>query len=391
MSIGMLPPAGDPVVLGDDQAANARLWRQWLPYQPALYASGTAALAAAVTAALATGHGRTEVVLPGYGCPALVSAVLHAGGRPVLVDLEPERPWLSRQALEAVLGPRTAAVVAVSLLGIPERLAMLRKAADQAGALLIEDSAQAYPPAGLANGSADLVVLSLGRGKPVSLLGGGIVLCRDLRLVARLPAPQPPAGSRWRLRAKAAAYNLLRRPQLYWIPELLPLGLGETRYQPLHGLAAMDQVRQQLLGAAVERYLQQQEQRIRSLLGRRLAGFAGELVDLAALCAPQRRLLRYPLLAPTPVLADRLAQALRRAGLGATRMYGTALPEVPGLPQGIAGGELPQARDFAARLLTLPVHQGVTGVHVERMLAVIGAVLGEPDGRRVEDWAEKQG
>lgn len=390
MSIGVLPPAGDPVVLVEDQAANARLLQQWLPYQPALYASGTAALAAAVAAALAIGRGRTEVILPGYGCPALVSAVLHAGGRPVLADLEPGRPWLSRRAVEGALGRRTAAVVAVSLLGIPERLAMLREAADQAGALLIEDSAQAYPPAGLENGIADLIVLSLGRGKPVSLLGGGVLLYRDRQLAAQLPAPPLPSGSHWRLHAKAAAYNLLRRPQFYWIPELLPLGLGETRYQPLRSLAAMDTARQQLLGVAVERYLQRDDG-IQSLLGRRLADLTGQLTDLAAICAPGRRLLRYPLLALTPAMAKRLASALGRAGLGGSRMYGTALSEVPGLPVGVAGGRLPQARDFAARLLTLPVHQGVTAAHVERMRAVINKVLGEPGGRRADHWAEKQG
>ena len=77
----MLPPAGEPCYIGTDPAATERLLQQWRPYQAGFYASGTAALAAAVSAALAVRPGRRRVLLPGYGCPALVSAVLHAGCR----------------------------------------------------------------------------------------------------------------------------------------------------------------------------------------------------------------------------------------------------------------------------------------------------------------------
>ena len=61
-------------------------------------------------------------------------------------------------------------------------MAVLRPLADAAGAVLIEDSAQAFPRDGGGDfWQGDLVVLSFGRGKPVSLLGGGAVLYRDER------------------------------------------------------------------------------------------------------------------------------------------------------------------------------------------------------------------
>src|SRR5690606_40617216 len=73
-------------------------------------------------------------------CSSDLSAVLHAGGKPMLVDLEPERPWMQRAELHARLDGGVAAVVAVNFLGIPERLQELAVAAEAAGALLIEDS-----------------------------------------------------------------------------------------------------------------------------------------------------------------------------------------------------------------------------------------------------------
>jgi dTDP-4-amino-4,6-dideoxygalactose transaminase len=388
MMIGMLPPAGDPVVLAHDADADRRLRQRWQPYHPVFYASGTAALAAAVSAALAARPGRAEVVLPGYGCPALVSAVLHAGGRPVLVDLAPGLPWLALDALESAVGPDTAAVVGANFLGIPERLSALSQIAHATGALLIEDSAQAYPASGVESGEADLAILSFGRGKPVSLLGGGAVLSRDPNLAAALPAPAAAADEGWRPRAKAVAYNWLRRPQLYWIPQMLPLGLGETRYQPLERIDAMDTGRVRALGRAVEAYEGQAGERHRELR-ERLSGLGDGIIDLAAVCAPERRLLRYPLLAPSPAVRDRLLQRLTRAGLGASFMYGNALPDVPGIPEVSVHADLAGARDFARRVLTLPVHQGVRPAHLDEMCLVMGAVLQEGEQNVADYQTEK--
>lgn len=385
----MLPPAGEPCYIGTDPAATERLLQQWRPYQAGFYASGTAALAAAVSAALAVRPGRRRVLLPGYGCPALVSAVLHAGGKPMLVDLEPERPWMQRAELHARLDGGVAAVVAVNFLGIPERLQELAVAAEAAGALLIEDSAQCFPPAGLAAGVADCIVLSFGRGKPVSLLGGGAVLCRDPALAAALPQPRP-AGGRQRLRLKAAAYNLLRRPGLYWIPQLLPLGLGKTRFEPLAGIVALDESRRQAVGKAAADFLRQQPhgQRLVAQGPARVAG----LTDVAAVCGGASRLLRYPLLAPDAATRQELLVALRQSGLGASALYEHVLPEVDAMPCApLVHGELAQARDFAARLLTLPVHSGVRPRHVRRMQQVIETVLAASLPRWQGERKEKPG
>ncbi|MEO1172677.1 MAG: DegT/DnrJ/EryC1/StrS family aminotransferase, partial [Myxococcota bacterium] len=91
-------------------------------HSSAFYSSGTSALAAAVQLAVKDGPAHPEVLIPAYGCPALVAAVEHAGARPRLVDLEADRPWMSLDALRAAHSPRVAAVVAVPFLGIPERL-----------------------------------------------------------------------------------------------------------------------------------------------------------------------------------------------------------------------------------------------------------------------------
>jgi hypothetical protein len=186
------------------------------------------------------------------------------------------------------------------------------------------------------------------------------------------------------------AYNHLRKPQWYWIPESLPLGLGKTRYQPLERIDALDGVRQRALGGAVARY-QKAGSDIQQALRSGLKAVAnGALLDLAGVCAPGARLLRYPLLAASFELRERLVQALGRAGLGGSCLYGSALPAVEGIPAGLRHGGLPHATDFAGRLLTLPVHEGVTSAHIERICAEIDVSL-RAEGEMMDYQVEKHG
>ncbi|UCB54712.1 MAG: DegT/DnrJ/EryC1/StrS family aminotransferase, partial [Thiotrichales bacterium] len=176
-----LPPAGNPINLTATAEPGLFLDSFFSPYQPRFFASGTAALAAVIIAAIRLKNvTRPEVVLPAYGCPDLVSAVVYAGAKPVLVDLEPDRPWMDLAQLSGKITAHTVAIVATDLFGISERIDAIRPIARQAGAMLIEDSAQAFPGARESDiWGGDCVVLSFGRGKPVSLLGGGVVLFRD--------------------------------------------------------------------------------------------------------------------------------------------------------------------------------------------------------------------
>jgi dTDP-4-amino-4,6-dideoxygalactose transaminase len=82
--------------------------------------SGTAALHLAVLA-LGIGPG-DEVIVPAYTFPATANVVALAGGRPVLVDVDPETMNLDAGAAAAAVTRRTKAIMAVHLFGRPARL-----------------------------------------------------------------------------------------------------------------------------------------------------------------------------------------------------------------------------------------------------------------------------
>ncbi len=369
-----LPPAGEPVIIPGYDTGVTDADAVFAPYSACFYGSATSALAASLVAAVArTDTSTPEVLLPAYGCPALVSAVLFAGARPRLVDLEPDRPWMDLDALRSALGRHTAAVVAVDLFGIPERYAAIREVLADTGVVLIQDSAQALPPPNDSGWAGDYVILSFGRGKPVSLLHGGAVLAQEENLLCALPRP-PEAGARrthGSLVSRARLYNLLSSAWLYWLPAGLPfLGLGQTHYRPLAAIEAADPELMEWLPINLRAHWRRNESHqlaIQAILG----DWANAcIVDLPQACGWEGanfRLLRYPLLVCDARVRERLFRCCARRGLGASAMYPLTLPRVAGLEQIFAGVSCPQADSFAKRIMTLPVHSRVRPSDIQTM------------------------
>ena len=376
-------PVGNPIQFNFEPAQDISEF--FSPYSTHFYDSGTASLAAAIAAARThRPTARPEVIVPAYGCPDIISAVLHVGAKPVLVDLEANRPWMNLQLLKNRLNEHTIAIVAASFLGISERLTELRELAEHAGIVLIEDSAQAFPHGQQTDfWQGDLVVLSFGRGKPVSLLGGGAVLCRDPALQKLLPVvatdSQVSALQQYRYRLKVALYNTVLSPRVYWALLAMPfLHIGETHFKPLSTIAAIDAVRLSQLGGNIT-YYQQASLHAQSSLAEYVSGDSedeAQLIDLAKVCAvtPQQRLLRYPLLVPAQKRPALLAE-FARLGLGATCMYPVVMTEIPGLEQAFTGqGDFPVARSFANRVLTLPTHQQLGTENLVNIRNVLSSV-----------------
>lgn len=376
-----LPPAGNPIVTRRSFAHPPAIEQHWLPFSVRWYGSGTSALAAAVMAAMANRNvDQPEVLVPAYGCPDVLSAVLYAGAKPVLVDLVRGRPWLDLDLLHQSIGPATIAVIAINFLGIPERVKQLRKIADTAGLTLIEDCAQSFPLVreDVRSLAGDLIILSFGRGKPVSMLGGGAVLGRSEKLMCKLPRAigehKRGAGNR-RFRSKVAAYNFFRRPHVYWIIRALPfLGVGKTEFVPLEKLEPADDEIAENLAINVA-HCQQIKRSAQNWIEDAMRVVPQErLIDLARSCCEDRRpwLLRYPLLIPDVEARERVYAALCREGLGGSRMYQRSMVDIPGVRNAVrVEGEFPNARHFAESLLTLPTHAQVRHRDVERMSTIL--------------------
>ena len=387
-----LPPVGNPVELTAHSSPAAILQAAFLENDAYLYGSGTMALAAALTAATAYRHVEApEVLMPAYACPDLVSAAHYAGLKPVLVDLVADRHWMDLGQLQQKIGPNTVAVIAAHLLGLPERLPAIREVLNGTDILLIEDSAQLFPSA--ANKTiwqGDLIVLSFGRGKPVSLFGGGAVISQRPALSRLLPKEattsyvtnlqSEPGQANWKYTGKVKIFNALLTPLAYGVLRRLPLlHLGQTIYKPLSTIEEFSMERLSILASNIIAY-QQRTRQAEQWISHMLAESQCEgILDLPAQFSGRAGLplLRYPVLLRDKALRDRLDYALLQAGIGCSKMYTRPLPEIEGLENMFNDvAHYPEAGAFSDRLLSLPCHEGVTIRHVDRIKSVIQTVVG---------------
>lgn len=115
----------------------------WCGTQHAIALSnGTLALDVALKA-LGIGRGDEVVVTP-RTFMASVSCVVNAGATPVFADVEADSGNVSARTIEAVLSPRTRAVICVHLAGWPCDMDPIMALADAKGLKVIEDCAQAH-------------------------------------------------------------------------------------------------------------------------------------------------------------------------------------------------------------------------------------------------------
>jgi dTDP-4-amino-4,6-dideoxygalactose transaminase len=157
-----------------------------------LTSSGRAALCLGLRALrLRDGGARDEVVVPGFGCPQLVEAVIDAGLAPVLCDAGPDCSSPDLAAFTASCTPRTLAIVAAPVLGATIDHAGLERWASLHGVAVVDDAAQAF--CGTLDASfgarGALGVLSFGRHKPICAGAGAALVINDPELsdaVARM-------------------------------------------------------------------------------------------------------------------------------------------------------------------------------------------------------------
>lgn len=148
--------------------------------------SGTGALeAAAMLAGVGPGD---EVIMPSFAFATIATAVVRQGGTPVFVDIRPDTLNVDPACVEAAVGPRTKAIVAVHYGGIGCDMEELLAIAKAHHLVLIEDAAHSllarYRDSHLGT-IGQLGVFSFHHTKNVTSGEGGALLVNDPGLCER--------------------------------------------------------------------------------------------------------------------------------------------------------------------------------------------------------------
>ncbi len=130
-----------------------------------------------------------EVITTPYTFVASVNVILHAGAKPVLVDVSRRDFNIDPRQIAAAVTPRTRAIIPVHVAGRPCDLDAIGAIATQHGLAVIEDAAHAigaeYRGRKIGTHSR-LVVFSLHAVKNVTTAEGGMVTTADQGLAERI-------------------------------------------------------------------------------------------------------------------------------------------------------------------------------------------------------------
>jgi dTDP-4-amino-4,6-dideoxygalactose transaminase len=333
--------------------------------------SGTAAQIVTLTA-LKAQSSRRKVILPAYTCPLVALAVLHCGLEPVLCDLQADHFDLDHSQLASLCDDNTLAIIATHLGGRVADLAPMLQIARNTGSYVIEDAAQSLgatwqgQPVGMA-GDAGFYSLAVGKG--LTTYEGGILLTHDTTLRQQLQSTATeiaPFKWGWELRRSiellgyAALYQPWGLPLAYGLPLRRALKQGRlieavgddfSDDLPLHQVGKW----RKAVGAnALKRlpeFIDTQRQQAAKRL-ERLSAIPGIKV-MADTPEGQGTWPFFMVLMPSQTARDEALAKLWDTGLGVSRLYIHALPDYPYLAGRMTQTDIPNARDFAARMLTV--------------------------------------
>jgi len=373
----LLPYAHQQIDDADVEAVAAALRSDWLttgPRVPAFeealcavtgarhavaYSSGTAALHGATLAA-GLGPGDEAVTTP-MTFAATANAVLYVNAEVRFADIRPDSLLIDPDLIAAQMTERTKAILPVDYSGQPADYDAIRAIADAAPGgrpLIIADAAHSLGatlnrrPVGTL---ADMTVLSLHPAKIVTTGEGGAVLTDDDELAARLR----------RFRNHGISSELRARTD--WTYAMVDLGfnyrltdigaaLGSSQVDKLEGFLA---TRRRLAAHYLER----------------LAGH--ELLDVPAVDpdADSAWHFMFVQLRLDRLTVDRggVYHALRAEGIGVNVHY-IPVHEHPYYRQRYPGLSLPVAEKAYRRLLTLPLHAGMSEADVDDVVAALDKV-----------------
>ena len=295
--------------------------------------TGTDAIAL-VLRALGIGRG-DEVITSPLSAAYTALAVMMVGARPVFADLDPRRLTLDPAAVEAAIGPDTAAILPVHLYGQPAAMPDLAAIAARHGVALIEDCCQAHlaTASGRPVGSFGVAgAYSFYPTKNLGALGdGGAITTSDAGLADRT--------------------RRLRNG-----------GQSDRYHHAEPGVnSRLDELQAAILGARLPR-LQAWTARRRELAvlyRRELAGLSG-LVEVPPECDGGHV---YHLFTVRSTRRDALKAHLAAAGIETLIHYPVPIPRQPALASE-SPAPCPVADRVCAEILSLPFYPAMPDAHV---------------------------
>ena len=295
-----------------------------------------------------------EVITSPISFVATANCFMFEGATPVFADVDPRTLNLDPAAVEAAIGERTRAIVAVDMFGYPCELDELRALCDRHGLALIADSCEALgaeyrgAPVGSHGVSA---AFGFYPNKQITTGEGGMVTTHsedEWQLLRSLRNQGRSYEARW--------FHHVRLGFNYRFTDLqAALGIAQ--------LEKLDEILERRAEAA-------------STYGRLLAGVAGVEAPLADDDDHRRSWFVYVVRLADGIDRDTVSARLAEAGVEAGH-YVPCVHLQPYMRErfGFAEGLCPVAEDAGRRLLALPFFTGIDRGDQERVVEALATAV----------------
>lgn len=310
---------------------------------------------------------RNEVVLPSYTCYSVPAAADIAGLKIRICDVDRDTLSYDREQLESVDMSRVLCIVSANLYGYPNELEYLEQLSKKSGCYMIDDSAQSMNARHhdrYCGSFGDVGLYSLDKGKNITSLQGGILVCDDDRLAAKISQAieaLPKVGAKMAFTdgIKLIIYSLLLKPWLYWIPDGLPmLGLGRTPYVTDHVYSRYSRSMAALSVRLFRRIdaISRQRRTIATAFNEALSDLPGVSFIQPVDAGTEPVNLRTAVLIHDAEKRDRLIAGLKACGIGATVSYPGSIADLEEIRNftTIHNNHAVNGRYIARHILTLP-------------------------------------
>jgi dTDP-4-amino-4,6-dideoxygalactose transaminase len=326
--------AGDRLILGERVEAFEQRFASYLGVAHCVGVnSGTDAIGLALRAC---GVGRgDEVITASMTAAGTGMGILHATAQPRFVDVDPVTRCLEPNAIEANIGPRTAAIVPVHLHGHLADMTRVMAIAERHGLVVVEDCSQAHGAAEATTGRragsfGTAAAFSFYPTKNLGCAGdGGAVVTHDMGVAQRLRA------------LRSYGWEDERR---------LSAGLGFN--------SRLDEVQAAVLEVMLDHLDEGNQERAR---------IADEYREVLS---PAREAITLPRVDPGAVHhqfavevdeRDRLRDWLLERGIGTGVHFPVGLHDQPAFATAARPGGLPVTERLAGRFVSLPIQPEVVG------------------------------
>jgi perosamine synthetase len=311
--------------------------------------SGTAALHLALRA-VEVGEG-DEVITTPFSFVASANVALYERARPVFADIDPVTLNLDPEAAAAVVGDRTAALLAVHVFGYPADM----QALEQLGLPIVEDACEAlggvYADGGPVGGRGHPTAFGFYANKQITTGEGGVLTTSEPAVKERVDSER----------------NQGRAPDMGWLDhDRLGFNYRLSDVACALGIAQLERLEELLAG----------RERVAALYREALAGIEGLELPCPDQGGARRGWFVFVVQLPHELDRDGAVRALGELGVP-SKPYFPAVHLMSYYRErfGHREGEFPVCEDVAARSIALPFFPEMADGQVARVAQALESVL----------------